>query len=55
MTGVYIRVGRENVLLEDLTDEQLQEVFDSWDKPSIERTCKLLLGIIREKPREEEK
>ena len=42
-TGCYIREGKDNILLEDLTYDQIQDWTNSLDKQALQRTIHILI------------
>ena len=47
-SGIYIRVDRQNVLLEDMTTEQRNEWLDGLDVDGLKRTIDILCNTIKE-------
>lgn len=47
-SGIYFRVGRKNVLLEDMTDEEREKALDRFDKAALGRTIKYLCDDLNE-------
>ena len=57
-SGIYIRVGKENKLLEKMTIEEREEWLDSLNKEAlyrvIDRLCEVLLFYEKYLDKEEE-
>lgn len=45
-SGIYIRVGRENLLLEEMTEEQRNEWLSTLSNEGLIRTINILCNII---------
>lgn len=46
-SGIYIRVGKENILLEQLEDKDLLEFINTLDKDGLKRTIFILCEVLR--------
>lgn len=47
-SGIYIRVGTKNILLEDLTEEQRVEWLNSLEKNGLIRTINRLCDCLQQ-------
>lgn len=47
-SGIYIRVDKENKLLEELTEEQRTEWLNSLDKSGLIRTINVLCACLQQ-------
>lgn len=45
-SGIYIRVNKENMLLEDLTKEELYNWLNTLDNEELKRTIELLCNCL---------
>lgn len=45
-SGIYIRVNRENILLEDMEPEQRNEWLNDLEKEGLIRTVNILCNVI---------
>ena len=45
-SGVYIRVGKENVLLEQMEDVDREEWLSKFDKDGLKRVIKILCDTL---------
>ena len=47
-SGVYIRVGKENVLLEQMEDEDREEWLSKFDNEGLKRVIKILCDALHD-------
>lgn len=47
-TGLYVRIGTENVLLEDLSEKDLADFLNQLTEEGLKRTIALLCSTIKE-------
>lgn len=47
-SGIYIRVGKENLLLEDMTEEQRVEWLNDLEKDGLIRTINRLCDCLQQ-------
>lgn len=47
-SGIYIRVGRENLLLEEMTEEQRVEWLNGLEKDGLIRTINRLCDCLQQ-------
>lgn len=47
-SGIYIRVGRENLLLEEMTEEQRVEWLNGLEKDGLIRTVNRLCDCLQQ-------
>lgn len=46
-SGIYIRVGRENLLLEEMTEEQRVEWLKTLNTEGLIRTVNILANVLQ--------
>lgn len=45
-TGIYIRVGKDNILLEQMEDDDREEWLSKFDDESLKRVIKILCDTL---------
>lgn len=45
-SGIYIRVGKENLLLEELENKEMEEWLSKFDNEGLKRVIKILCSTL---------